>query len=294
MKLPVTVLLAVKNEALNLPRCLGALAPAQRVVLLDSASTDATPDIAKRFDAELVQFRYGGGYPKKRQWALDTLHIDTPWVLLLDADEFVPPGLWEEIGGAIAGPDAPAGFFITKGFHFLGRRMRFGGFSHGAILLFKTGTARFERTHEDAATGMDMEVHERVIVDGGIGQLHTPLVHEDFKGLEAYIDRHNKYSTWESRLRFGYLRDGRYGADTIQPRLFGNAQERRRYVKALIIRLPFEGLAWFFYHYVVRLGFLEGRPGLIAAQIRASYISQVRAKLFELKRRQSAASNRAD
>jgi len=279
----ITVLLAVRNEAVNLPRCLSALSFAKQVVVLDSASTDDTCEIARRWGAEVVQFVYRGGYPKKRQWALEHFPIDTQWVLLLDADEVVPDALWKEIEQAIAQPDAPDAFLITKGFHFLGRRMRYGGFSHSAVLLFQTGKARFERLFEDVVDGLDMEIHERVIVDGTIGQLTTPLIHEDFKGLEAYIARHNKYSTWEARLRHAYLTTGRYGEETIQPRLFGNPQERRRFLKALIIRLPFEHWLWFTWQYIVRLGFLEGYPGFIACQIRASYIAQVRAKIYELR-----------
>jgi hypothetical protein len=172
---------------------------------------------------------------------------------------------------------------IKKGFHFLGRKLRFGGFSFPAVLLFRTGKARFEKLVEDVRAGLDMEVHERIVVQGRIEQLKTPLIHDDFKGLEAYIDRHNQYSTWEAKVRHQFLTTGCYGEQTIQPHLFGNSQERRRWLKAMIIRLPFEHWLWFFYHYVVRLGFLEGKRGLIASQIRASYIAQVRAKIFELR-----------
>ncbi|AAU92778.1 glycosyl transferase, group 2 family protein [Methylococcus capsulatus str. Bath] len=281
-KLPVTVLLAAKNEAVNLPRCLAALGPAERVIVLDSHSTDATAEIARQHGAEVAQFDYRGGYPKKRQWALDTIPFGTPWILLLDADEVVPEDLWKEIGNVTRQPDADA-YLITKGFHFLGRKFKHGGFSHSAVLLFKTGMARFEKLFDDDLNGLDMEIHERVVVDGRIGKLKTPLVHEDFKGLEAYITRHNKYSTWEAKVRHHYLTTGRYGEQTIKPRLFGNSQERRRFLKALIIRLPFEPQIWFIYHYLLRLGFLEGRPGLIASQIRAAYIAQARAKIYELR-----------
>lgn len=282
-KLPITVVLAAKNEAVNLPRCLAALEPAERVIVADSHSTDGTGDIAIGHGAEVVQFDYRGGYPKKRQWVLETVPIDTPWLLLLDADEVVPASLWDEIAGVVREPDGLDAYLITKGFHFLGRRIRHGGFSHSAVLLFRTGRARFERLFEDRPTGLDMEIHERVVVEGRIGRLETPLIHEDFKGLEAYLSRHNKYSTWEAGLRYQYLTTGRYGEDTIIPRLFGNSQERRRFLKALIIRLPFEPQLWFVYHYLFRLGFLEGRPGFIASQIRASYIAQTRAKIYELR-----------
>ena len=281
--LPITVLLAVKNEALNLPRCLSALEEVERVVLVDSHSTDATAEIAREYGAEVVQFEYQGGYPKKRQWALEAIRIQTPWVLLLDADEVVPKNLWCEIAEALNEPAPFDAFMITKGFHFLGRPMRYGGFSHAAVLLFKTGKARFERIFNDDLDGLDMEVHERVLVDGAIGRIRTPLIHEDFKGIEAYLARHNKYSTWEARLRYRYLTTGSYGQETIAPNFFGNSQERRRALKRLIIRLPFESWLWFWYHYFFKLGFLEGRAGLIACQIRASYIAQVRAKIYELK-----------
>lgn len=286
-KLPITVLLAVKNEAVNLPRCLGSLGPAMRVVVLDSYSTDDTAEIVLAQGAELVQFDYRGGYPKKRQWALEHLILDTPWILLLDADEVVPETLWLEIATAIEHPDRKDAYLIKKGFHFLGRRFHHGGFSHSAVLLFRNGTARFEQLLDDTPDSLDMEIHERVVVQGSIGKLKTPLIHEDFKGLEAYITRHNKYSTWEARVRYRYLTSGRYGEATIEPRLFGNSQERRRFLKALIMRLPFEQHLWFLYHYVLRLGILEGRPGLIACQIRASYIEQTRAKMYDLNRKAS-------
>ncbi len=280
--LPITVLIAAKNEEANLARCLASLGPAARLILLDSHSTDRGPEIARDRGCEVVQFDYAGGYPKKRQWALETLEIVTDWVLLLDADETVPDALWSELEQAIGRPDSPDAFLITKGFHFLGRRFRFGGFSHSAVLLFRRGKARFEELLQDPANAQDMEVHERLIVDGDVGRLRTPLIHEDFKGLKAYLDRHNQYSTWEARLRSRYLHDGRYGQSTIRPRLFGNTQERRRFLKLIAVRVPGEPLWWFLYHYLLRLGFLEGRPGLIASHIRASYIAQARAKCFEL------------
>jgi glycosyltransferase involved in cell wall biosynthesis len=280
----VTVVIAARNEQANLPKCLAALAPAARVIVLDSHSQDQTAAIAVAAGAEVVQFDYQGGYPKKRQWALDTLDLRTEWVLLLDADEVVPAELWLEIREAIAAA-ACNGFLITKGFHFLGKRFRFGGFSFAAVLLIRRGHARFERLldKEPPGHGMDMEVHERLIVDGPLGRLKTPLVHEDFKDLQAYLDRHNRYSTWEAAVRYAYLTTGRYGRETVGARLLGNTQERRRFLKGLIVRLPLEPWLWFGYHFFLQLGFLEGKRGLIASQMRSSYISQVRAKVYEMK-----------
>jgi glycosyltransferase involved in cell wall biosynthesis len=286
--LPLTALIAAKDEARNIGRCLASLSPAERTIVVDSQSRDQTAAIAADQGAEVVQFEYRGGYPKKRQWALDTLTITTPWILLLDADEVVPSELWQEIAHTTTKANGADAYLITKGFHFLGRRFRFGGFSHRATLLFKRGKARFERLVEDSSDSLDMEVHERILVNGKLASLKTPLVHEDFKGLDAYIDRHNKYSSWEASVRYAFLHRSGSQQDAIPSNLFGNQQERRRFLKMIAMRVPFEPQLWFLYHYIFRLGFLEGRPGLIASQIRASYIAQVRAKLFESVRQNGA------
>ena len=176
MTLPVTVVIAVRNESANIGRCLRSLQTMQRVLVVDSHSTDGTAEIARTAGAEVVQFDFAGGYPKKRQWALENADITTPWVLLLDADEVVPPELLQEIETAVSLPNADDGYLINKGFHFLGRRFRFGGFSHCAVLLFKTGRARFEHIFDENPGGMDMEVHERLLVDGTVGKLRHHLI----------------------------------------------------------------------------------------------------------------------
>jgi glycosyltransferase involved in cell wall biosynthesis len=287
-KLPVTVLIAAKNEEANIARCLSALSPARRVLVIDSHSDDGTAQISRKFGAEVLEFEYKGGYPKKRQWALDHLEIDTEWIFLLDADEVVPAQLWEEIANIFDSKDAADAYLITKGFHFLGRRFRFGGFSHSAVLLFRKGKARFERLADAPANSLDMEIHERLLVEGVLGRLKTPLVHEDFKGLEAYIARHNLYSTWQAQLRNHFKRTSSWGEESVEPFLFGNTQERRRFLKGLIIYVPFEAHLWFAYHFLFRFGFVEGRAGFIASQLRAQHFSQVRAKLYELERCNSA------
>ncbi len=292
-KLPITVIIAVKNEAANMARCLDACRPAARVIVIDSQSFDGTCEIATRAGAEVFQFEHVGGYPKKRQWALDTLSIGTEWVLFLDADEVVTEPLWCEIEAAIGSPTKKEGYLICKGFHFLGRRFRFGGFSHQAVLLIRTGSGRFEQLVEVPDDSLDMEVHERMIVDGEIGILRSPLIHEDFKGLEAYIDRHNRYSTWEAYIRSHWLETGNYGQDKVEPKLFGNVQERRRWLKRFVIRIPGEQWLWFCYHFFARLGFLEGRRGLVAAGIRRQYIENVRGKMYEIKLRRSQSGQRS-
>src|SRR3981081_4512383 len=100
-KLPVIVIVAARNEARNLPSCLAALRDVGEVYVIDSQSSDATPEIARQFGAKVVQFHYRGGWPKKRQWAIETLPLAYDWILLLDADEAVTPELSEEIRRSI-------------------------------------------------------------------------------------------------------------------------------------------------------------------------------------------------
>lgn len=292
--LPITLIVPVLNEAVNITGCLSSVTFAQRVIVVDSGSNDGTVELAKQAGAEVVQFDYQGGYPKKRQWVLDTQNIDTPWVMLLDADESVTPELEAEITRAIEDPNFDA-YLISKGFHFMGRKFRFGGFSHSAVLLFKRGIARFEHLIDESSAAMDMEVHERLLVEGRVGRLNPPLIHEDYKGLEAYIDRHNKYSTWESKVRLQYMSHKESESETaIKANLFGDVQERRRFLKLLAMKIPGEHLLWFCYHYFFRLGFLEGRRGLIASQIRCNYIRSVRAKMYEQRLLDSGRAGRSD
>jgi glycosyltransferase involved in cell wall biosynthesis len=285
-KQPITVLIAAKNEEADIVRCLSALSPADRVLVIDSHSSDRTAQISRDMGAEVHQFQFQGGYPKKRQWALENIPMDTEWIFLLDADEVVPAELWEEISDTISRNNAADAYLITKVFHFLGRRFRFGGFSHSAVLLFRKGSASFEKLCAVPGDTQDMEVHERLLVRGVIRKLKTGLLHEGFKGLEAYISKHNLYSSWEARQRYGYLKTGKWGEEPITARFFGNTQERRRWLKGLMLHLPFEGPLWFAYHLFFRLGVLEGRAGFIASQLRGRHFSQARAKLYELRLRE--------
>src|ERR1700688_2091317 len=119
-KLPVSVIIAVRNEARNLPRCLQALRDVGEVYVIDSQSTDNTVEIARAHGAKVIQFHYQGGWPKKRQWAMNTLPIAHDWILLLDADEIITPELTQEIRSAIQNPTLD-GYFIQLRIWFLGR-----------------------------------------------------------------------------------------------------------------------------------------------------------------------------
>ena len=275
--LPLSVLIPVKNEAANLSRCLNALGDAGEVYVIDSQSEDATREIAASCGAKIVQFHYTGGWPKKRQWALDSLPLAFDWVLLLDADEVLTPLLAEEIRRAIADPRFD-GYHITLDMHFLGRRLRHGGASFSKLSLFRRGKGRFECRLSDQDNSMcDMEVHEHVTVSGRVGAIRAPLLHENVESLSHYIRKHDRYSNWESRVLAGPVSE----SGEMQPRLFGNQAQRRRWLKKRFFRLPGSSAALFLYRYFICLGFLDGTPGLIYCLFQSIQMFHTKAKIYE-------------
>ena len=133
--IPVSVVIPTRNEARHLTRCLEAARRFSEIYVVDSQSTDSTVDVARSLGAEVVQFHYHGGWPKKRQWALDSLPFENDWVLLLDADEILTPELADEIGKAIRNPNF-SGYRVFLQISFLGRDLRFGDMAFGSCLFF--------------------------------------------------------------------------------------------------------------------------------------------------------------
>src|SRR5712692_2910805 len=128
VSLPVSVIVPARNEARNLPRCLESLRGAGEVYVIDSQSSDDTADVAQSFGAQVVQFHYRGGWPKKRQWAMDTLPFAYDWIFLIDADEALAPELAEEIQQAIRDPRFD-GYYMALRMFFLGRELHHSGAS---------------------------------------------------------------------------------------------------------------------------------------------------------------------
>ena len=193
VSLPVSVIVPVRNEAHNLPRCLNSLTGVGEVYVIDSQSSDETTEIAQSFGAKVIQFHYQGGWPKKRQWAIDTLPLEYDWIFLLDADEALTPELADEIRDAIRNP-ALNGYYVALQMFFLGRALRHGDASFYKLSLFRRRMGRFECRLKDQDTSMsDMEVHEHVIVDGKTAKLANPLQHHNVESLSRYIQKHNEY-----------------------------------------------------------------------------------------------------
>ncbi len=286
-KLPVSVIVAARNEEKNLPRCLDALREVGEVYVIDSESTDATPEIARSFGAKVVQFHYQGGWPKKRQWAMENLPLTFDWILLVDADEAMTPELAQEIRRAIENPGVN-GYYISLRMYFLGRVLRHGDANFWKLSLFRRGKGRYECRLRDQDSSMaDMEVHEHVVVDGATARLANPLIHHNVESLSRYIQKHDEYSNWESRV----LLQGEQGSTELPPAFFGTQAQRRRWLKKRLYGVPGSPLLLFLYRYLLRWGFLDGVPGLIYCGFQAVQMFHTKAKIYELQAKQRAAAS---
>src|ERR1700730_13539496 len=120
-KVPVSVMIPIKNEARNLPRCLDCVRWADEIIVVDSQSTDGSIEIARQNGATVVQFEFGGVWPKKKNWALENVSFRNEWVFILDADEVLPAKAEQEFADAIAKAGPIAGYWINRRFMFMRR-----------------------------------------------------------------------------------------------------------------------------------------------------------------------------
>jgi glycosyltransferase involved in cell wall biosynthesis len=275
--LPISVVVAVRNEEANLPGCLASIRWADEVLVVDSGSEDRTQEIAEQFGARVVQFRYAGGWPKKRNWALREAAIRNAWVLVLDADERVTDELRDEIARAIQS-DRFIGYYVRWKFVFLGRWMKH-CWNHGWMLrLFRHGAAEYEDLGLRGEGGWDAEVHENIVAKGPVGRLQSMLLHESENDLTRWIRKQNEFSDWNAQRRRRYE-----AADPLLLRhlLSHDPLTRRRALKRLYLRLPCRPLLMFVYLYVLKAGFLDGRAGYYFCALRAWHELAIDAKIFE-------------
>ena len=279
-KLPLTVLLPVLNEELNLPTALASVVWAEQIIVVDSRSTDATTAIARDASAEVVQFEYAGVGPKKKAWALANAPIRNEWVLVLDADERVTDALRVEIETAIAANDRD-GYYVDREFIFMGRSLRCFR-PNWNLRLFRHRLARMEDLQMADLPGTgDNEIHEHIEVAGTTAFLRAPLLHDDDRGLTAWLARHNTYATWEAHV-YRKFRDEPLGFGPLSFfRL--DAFRRKRALRRIWVRLPGRPLLRFATWYIARRGFLDGWQGFTFCVLMAQYEFIIGAKMRELR-----------
>jgi len=278
-KVPVSILIPIKNEASNLPRCFRSVAWADEIFVVDSKSTDGSIKMSEEAGAKVVQFDFNGTWPKKKNWALENLPFKHSWVFILDADEEMTPDAEEEFRRICSDPNpTTVGYWINRRFFFMGKWLKHAYYPNWNLRLFLHKLGRYEKlTSVETASG-DNEVHEHVVVNGTVGHLKTEMNHYAFPDIGVFVEKHNRYSNWEARVAL----DSHLHASesSLQSKEVG----LRRKLKALSHKLPFRPTLRFLYVYLYQKGFLDGAEGYYFAKLHGFYEFLCVAKTVELKK----------
>lgn len=273
-RIPVSVLVQTKNEAVGIAACVRALKDFGEVIVVDSNSEDDTKRIAADCGAQVVNFTWNGRYPKKKQWQLENLETQYEWVLFVDADETPTAQLISELR-RIFSPDHPrpaeAAFDINLDYVFAGRVLQHGHRVTKRCLVHKS-RARFPVVDDIGLPGMgELEGHYQPVADGFIRRLRGRILHNDLDPVSSWFARHNRYSDWEAHLRMdAALRNEIASKRTWQGRVFD--------------AVPLKPLIFFAYAYIARGGFMDGRAGLDYAIALSTYYWQIGLKIREQRR----------
>lgn len=251
----VTVIILTKNESVNLPDCLASIKDfAARTVVVDSGSDDDTVKIARAAGADVFVHSFEN-YAKQFNWALANTGITTRWCFRLDADERLTPALCDELSEIVAAHegDDVNGVVMEARLYFLGRCIRHGCRNKRKLMLFKTGLAVIEDRKMDEHT---------VLLSGRAVAARERFLHYDFKDMTHWINKMNWYATREMQDYFDFkngkgatgARSGDGAISTTRRRKFGLYYRFPMFVRSLLV---------FWYFYIFKLGFLDGRAGYI-------------------------------
>lgn len=261
----ISVLIPVRNEAANIVACIESVRWADEIVVVDSGSSDGTIELAKKSGATVVDFRWNGKFPKKKNWALENIAWKNEWVLILDADERITPELAAEIQAEIKNPHAD-GYFINRRFIFLGKWIRHCGYYPSWNLrLFRHKRGRYEEVQTSDTVSGDNEVHEHVVLSGATVHLQNDMLHYAYPDIYTWMEKHNRYSNWEAEVE---VRGDQPGASNAG--IGKNIQARRR-LRTLSRRMPFRPTLRFVYSYIFKCGFLDGHAGYMFCRLLATY-----------------------
>jgi glycosyltransferase involved in cell wall biosynthesis len=269
----ISVLIMTLNEEANLPACLASLSWSDDIVILDSFSTDRTVEIARAAGARVYQRAYDTE-DRQRMYGLTEIEFKYPWVYTPDADEITPPDLRDEMLAIARDPTRPEAFFKARYKNmFMGRWIR----RSSLYPTWITRLVRPDRVH------FERSVHSRCIGDGPTGELKSHFIHYSFnKGLEAWYDKHNRYSSVEADLSSSRRLEHKIDWASL---VSASSDRRRRGLKTLSYRLPFRPTLRFLYMYLLRGGFLDGRPGYLYCRLLAGYEFMIVVKTEEQRQR---------
>lgn len=268
----ISVLILTYNEAVNITDCLRSVSWSDDVVVLDSFSSDETPDLSRRCGARVIQ-RSFDNYAAQRNFGLQSIQYRHPWILMLDADERVTTDLQLEMLTAVRGCASDVTMFrFRRRDHLYGRWIRRSG-------GYPTWFGRLARA---GCVWVDRPVNEEYRTDGRILPLQGHIEHHPFnKGFHEWISKHDRYSSSEAALLAG----NHAGNWRLLDLLSREPTRRRASAKGLIYSLPFRPAIVFLGLYLFRGGLIEGRAGLTFCVLRAWYEFLIDCKRRELTRR---------
>ena len=257
----ITAIILTKNEEVNIGKCIRSIQPiVKRIVVVDSGSTDKTVEIAKKLGADvLVHELKPFLYAKQFLYGMDNADIKTKWVFRIDADEELTKESAKEIDDLCnANEDTDVnGIIVRFEVNFMGRPIRHGGvYPLRKLLVFKYGKGNIEDRCMD---------EHCVLFEGRSVEVTHDSLHHDDKGLSAWIDKHNNYSTREMQDYFNSLKDEETTGLAVGHDLDVKARFKRFLRWKIYYKLPagFRAWAYYCYRYYIRLGFLDGKEGRI-------------------------------
>lgn len=277
-KVPVSFLVPIKNEEGNLPRCLSSIQWASEIFVVDSQSTDNSVAVAESLGARVVQFKFSGTYPKKKNWALDNLPFSNEWVFILDADEVLPPEFEEEVREitSYSADKEIVGYWVNRRFQFMGKWLKHAYYPNWNLRLFRHKLGHYEKLTEIDTSSGDNEVHEHIIVAGKTARMASEMDHYAFPSVEVFLEKHNRYSNWEARVASDHYE--LHSAPAIQDSAVG----LRRQLRVLSRHLPCRPMLRFLYVYIWQKGFLDGIEGYYFARLHEFYEFLIVAKTYEI------------
>lgn len=267
----VSIFIQTLNEEDNLPGLLDSVSWADDIVVLDSLSTDRTEEIARERGCRWFARAFDGRGPHQN-WAMENIDFKYSWVFYLDADERMTPELRAEIT-AIAEDegDERVAFYCGRRNFFMGKWIRHAMPPGFIMRFFKPPHIRFARKANPIPT-----------IDGEVGYLKEHFLHYNFsKGLREWIERHNRYSTFEAEETVKALKDRPLRLRNLFAR---DAMTRRFELKNLSFRMPLRPLVKFLYLYLLKFGILDGRAGLTYCTLQMIYEYQICVKVREMQR----------
>lgn len=249
-KIHLTAIITTFNEEHNIEDTIRSVLFADEIIVVDSFSTDKTPELAKKFNINFIQHEYVSGSAQKN-WIIPKAKHN--WVLILDADERITPELKEEIIEVLKNDPEESGFWIYRTFYFMGKLIRHSGWRNDKVIrLFQRDQSRYNNKY----------VHEELITDGKVGYLKNKLYHNTYTTLDEYIEKLNRYATLQ--------------AMDYDPKVG----------KINVYHLVLKPFYRFIKHYFIHTGFLDGFPGFVISIISAYAVRMRYIKLWLLRKNQ--------